>query len=710
LLLSAVALCGVATLVFIACSSDKQGALLVAVETDLHVPDDIDGLGIEIAVDGSVKYSNVFRVDGNSDTIRLPASIAVLEPSSGAPAVTIRAVAFKGGKARVIRDAVTTVPHKRTALLRMPLRFLGLDDGVTGTVPVDLFMARRGLSFDSVRIEDDPPTGSLPSDLLQNLDARCSLTKGVTNIDGECVANGIDGSKLPDATDADLYPDGPDAQQKCFDTESCFTTTYATKIALDTKTCTFKAPADASHLNVAMMTSGQGFCVDGVSCLVPMNLDPEHGYWIDTDAGDGLVHLPQGVCDNHNGYVQGIFISGNPAWSPKSNAMQIDGAGAWCGADRSLEGGVVVDGAPSDAGTDAPTDAALDGDGSTLPAQETVATGIPGTVGLAVFNGQIFVGTTKQQLFWYDATTKSKITSATDIMSGTGVDASIINGLSLTADGINVVFEMFPAQTTAVDYTHGGTSLAQAGYFQANMTPYTILGNGLIGDAGFFAVNGASGTGPGQLQYFPTPLIIGSELLPSNPSNAPLGYFVRAYATNGSTLYGVWDDGAGRNYGADFVNPDQVNASWNPHGNWPGTTTALAVMMNPNVATDIRMVVGTVDAIKQTGTIFYTSASAGVDEMTVTHPLVASADIFRGDQQQQFNFATDSRGRVYYANNAGVIQYVDVFAATPTPQTWVTGVTNARAVAVDESTKPAYLYFTYDNGGTDSGVKRVLLP
>jgi hypothetical protein len=38
------------------------------------------------------------------------------------------------------------------------------------------------------------------------------------------------------------------------------------------------------------------------------------------------------------------------------------------------------------------------------------------------------------------------------------------------------------------------------------------------------------------------------------------------------------------------------------------------------------------------------------------------------------------------------------------------GVTGARAVAVDETTKPAYLYFTYDNGGADSGVKRVPLP
>jgi hypothetical protein len=389
--------------------------------------------------------------------------------------------------------------------------------------------------------------------------------------------------------------------------------------------------------------------------------------------------------------------------------MQIDGAGAWCGADRSLEGGVVVDGAANDgSASDGSSDAGLDGDGSTLPTQEIFVAGLPSTVGLAAFNGQIFVGTSKQKLFWYDAATKAQVSSASDIMNGTDVDASVMNGLALSADGINVVFEMFPAQSTAVDYTHADASLSQAGYFQANMTPYSILGNALLGTNGFFAVAASQATSNGQVQYFPTPLIIGSELLPTNPQNAPIGYFVRAYATNGSTLYGVWDDGTGKtNYGADFVMPDQAGATWNPHGSWPGATTSLVVVTNPLNAMDKRMVVATVDAIKQTGAIFYTSATT--DEMTVTHALAASADIFRGDQLQQMNLAADSRGYVYYATNAGVVEYINVFATAPAPQPWAVGVKGVRAVAVDETTKPAYLYFTYDTGA-DSGVKRVPLP
>ena len=122
----------------LSCSTPSKGALILSVSTDLQTPKDIDVIALYVTTDGAAKFDYLGRVlpDG---TVSLPATLAIVEPDNPAAQVRVRAVAFKvqpdgSASAQVVRDVLTTVPHQRTALLRMPLNFLDLGSA-QGTLP-----------------------------------------------------------------------------------------------------------------------------------------------------------------------------------------------------------------------------------------------------------------------------------------------------------------------------------------------------------------------------------------------------------------------------------------------------------------------------------------------------------------------------------------------------------------------------------------------
>jgi hypothetical protein len=699
-LVAAAALLGVATMMVIACSSDKKGSLLVAVDTDVNVPVDVNAMGLQIQVDGVVKYSNIFAVDPAKHEVTLPATIAIVEPDSGTPSVTIRAAAFKDGKARIIRDVISTVPHRRTALLRMPLHFLGLDDGVTGSVPTDQIHSLGTFHFDTIHI-DDAPTGTGATDLFFNLDARCSFSKQQTNIDGLCADSHIDSATLPDYPNQAAYAVTATGPPTCFDTEDCFSSAYAENATLDKNACTFAAPADVSHLNVAMLTNGAGFCSNG-SCLVPLDADALHGYSLVGGPGNGLIRLPPGVCADKN--VLGVVYSVNPSWSPKSADLEIDGAGAQCAPDDGSAGG----GGASDGG-DASSDA------SALDAADAASTlgpadfSVPKPVSVAFYNGRVFVGTSDSSVYMFDSTTKAALGKVQDIFNGTNVDAGNTNGMTLNAADNWVTLAIFPAQGTAAQLAYlpdGG--LSRAGFLLPGETPANVLDTLQLQSEIWFSMASSTGpTAPSQFVYSGSPLLMnGAMPVYGNPSVTNVGMFMRAYATDNTQLWGVWDDGAGSNIGALLITPDQVNASWVQLGSWSTTTTALAVVTVQGDAMNERLVVLAVDSTKKTGSIFWLDAINGSTPNVIANGI----DIFRNDQQ--FNLASDSRGYVYYATNSGVIYYADVFGGGAPKVVPIGGTAkNVRSVAVDESVKPGFLYYTVDDGiAQNTGVKRVQLP
>src|SRR5258708_28491476 len=122
-------------------SAPGKGSLVVAISTDMQTPKDIDIVSVFVSTNSVPKLDFLGRVapDGS---VTMPSTLAILEPDDPNAEVRIRVTAFLGQKARVLRDVMTTVPHQRTALLRVPLSFL--DDGsATGTLPMQ-FVPRAG--------------------------------------------------------------------------------------------------------------------------------------------------------------------------------------------------------------------------------------------------------------------------------------------------------------------------------------------------------------------------------------------------------------------------------------------------------------------------------------------------------------------------------------------------------------------------------------
>ena len=114
------------------CSATPKGSLMLSISTDMQTPKDVDVVSVFVATDGVVKYDYLGRVlpDG---TVSLPSTLALVQPENPNAQVHIRVTAFQTQgtqeNARVLRDVLTTVPSQVTALLRLPLDFLGDGSG-----------------------------------------------------------------------------------------------------------------------------------------------------------------------------------------------------------------------------------------------------------------------------------------------------------------------------------------------------------------------------------------------------------------------------------------------------------------------------------------------------------------------------------------------------------------------------------------------------
>ena len=335
------------------CTSNK-GALILAMSTDMQTPKDISVVSVYITTNGAPKFDYIGRVrpDGSVD---LPSTLAIVEPDQQGAEVRIRVIAFQEQKARVLRDVLTTVPHQRTALLRMPLSFL--DDGsVTGTLPSVYLPAgpddpNGAPEGDTLFQPDDPdPTAA------DYMNARCDFTKGLTSVDGVCQSAVVDSSSLPDYADAEVFGDGGSVgAPACFDVASCFARTAKVNGVATTGTaCSFALPpgTTAATLDVALATPSTGVPVGGLD-LVPLDDDPAAGFAV---AGQ-TVSLARGVCAAlQTPGVELVVATGcsskvaaTPVCQPYQQAAADSGAGL---ADATV-------------GVDAPTDAPAQADAGT---------------------------------------------------------------------------------------------------------------------------------------------------------------------------------------------------------------------------------------------------------------------------------------------------------------------------------------------------------
>jgi hypothetical protein len=324
------------------CSAPAKGSLMLAITTDMRTPKDIDVVSVYVSTNGVPRFDYLGRVlpDG---TVSLPSTLAIVEPDDPSAQVHIRVTAFQtqadgSARARVLRDVVTTVPHQRTSLLRLPLSFL--DDGsARGTLPPRLVPdSARGVPEGDTAYD---PTTPLPSD-PGYLSTACDFTRQETSVAGTCRSASVDSNRLDPYSDGAVFGDGGTAASpSCFDVSGCLAQAQPIT-SVDMGTCSFPIAAgeDGKDWNCGLLTTdGTGTCA-GNKCFVPLDSDPVTGFTVQPGV---RVTMTPGVCKK--------LAAGVTLYVDRSSCATKVAASPVCESP-----GTAVP--TSDAGTDAPAPAA----------------------------------------------------------------------------------------------------------------------------------------------------------------------------------------------------------------------------------------------------------------------------------------------------------------------------------------------------------------
>lgn len=331
----------VATVLAPACA-EKKSALMLAINTDMRAPKDVNAVSVTISTNGAIKHSFIGRVTPQGEVL-LPATLAVVEADDPSALIRVRVMAFQDRKPRVLRDVRTTAPGSgRTALLRIPLNFVNDNSAVgsqlpEGVVPAPIPTASLGAAGGTTT-KADPPGGLIVSagdfDFFGAFQPPCPNIDTETIIDGVCHDSFIDSSSLPDFESA-LIGDSTD-KGSCFDVAKCFAGALTvgeggeaapapvtdgggagtpdagtgapagdfdagakfkdlrpSAVTLDRGTCSLQLNgASPERLNVALVTPDIGECVRPGECYVPIERGGAAGW----QADGGRAKLPPFVC------------------------------------------------------------------------------------------------------------------------------------------------------------------------------------------------------------------------------------------------------------------------------------------------------------------------------------------------------------------------------------------------------------------------------
>ncbi len=693
----------------IACGSTKnQGSLVLALETDVAVPQNVDGIGIAVSVDNQIKYSQLFSIDikreqqGLGRVVKLPATIAVLEATTGSPAVQVRAVAFLRGEARIVRDVISTVPHGRTALLRLPLAYLAYEDGVTGTIPAQSFQSLPDLAaparMGTIHLSDTTTGTGAATDIIEKISSRCSRMN-LTNVDGECVDPTIDSATLPDYVEKDLFENGITAEgfanpEPCFDVGTCFAasaTTTTQDLQRNNGECKVKLVGAAADLNVAMLLDAAsadeqtGFPVDSATYVIPMSRDDAHGFRPDEAAG--LVHLPKGVCER--AAVVKMVLAHRAGCPQKTPLLPIAGAGANCL------------GTAGDGGTDAGTINDAEAGNVPPPAWWTAAGKGAKAAAVAVTSDglSVLVATTDQSLYFValDVTTNESL-------PGEG---------PVTPPGIGASTLAFIATDDEYVYTTYGTSDAMSWTFAAGAPPHLTFNanlssvtTGIIAkvDTIMNPVTHCMGTGmtgtcfpaPNRLaDNFPFMAFPGTPVSDQQSDITPTVAGAYAISPLGMEAYGAFN--APANMGGHLAVGKIASANFT-YDNMVRAYAIAAVQSPVNSLVTSALTVSTGGLVKL----------AWIDPSSMKLTLSSNGPTIGPNDQTSYmhNLARDAAGYVYFTDNAGDLWSWNALAPTVAPAKMdATARVGSYGVAVDDVHKVVYRAFAGD-AKTPGGVTR----
>ena len=331
---------GAPPLVASGCSKDDEvvpaKGLMLALRTDMSIPQGVSSMRIEVLTNGVPKLANEYFLGPAPDKTSLPGTLALLPPSDPKLPVLIRVIArTEQGKAVVLREVTTTVPDDRLVMLPIGIQWL---------------------CWDSVVEDASNPTEPKFSNKECDPDKTC--------IAGSCQTKQVDSATLAPYDPTQIFGGAKAAGSKgqCFDTTTCFGGGVA---ETPDGSCTLAAPpaGQEDKYNVALVLpkgNTSGICSD-TSCLVPLERDDQDGWKLE----GGRVKLPPSVCQKLGNSIAAVATStscntktaGIPTCGPwssvTSNAGTFDGG---LELDASIDGDVSVDDGSADGGADVSLD------------------------------------------------------------------------------------------------------------------------------------------------------------------------------------------------------------------------------------------------------------------------------------------------------------------------------------------------------------------
>ena len=302
-----------------ACSTKQSGQIMLAVQTDMSLPKDVDRVRIEVtrADSGSVIFKRDFERLGTDKAIRLPATLGITAPEDASAAIVIRVIATQGSdeSVRVLREIATTIPTDRVATLPITLEFLCNGSG---------------------EVERDKNTNKVKRDASGVVLVKSTCPDQQTCVAGLCAPSKVPSEDLPDYAQKRIFGGGTGSGDgACFDTSTCFAGGSDVVLDLDafrvSKIC--KAPA-TGDINIALRTQGGGIC--GASgCFVALDAGGPSGW---TAGDDGKILLPAGVCAKAiAGDVVGLVTApvGTDTCQKKQSSIPTCGSWSASGSDGS---------------------------------------------------------------------------------------------------------------------------------------------------------------------------------------------------------------------------------------------------------------------------------------------------------------------------------------------------------------------------------------
>ena len=207
----------------IACSPEaREAGLLLSVTTDMAVPASVREIGIVVrgASTGNVYFARRWPVVAG--VVELPASLGLRHPEKS-ERILVSAVAYRQSlqgslEPFVLREALTSVPTTRVAVLPLPLEWIAWGSAVavnpvTPSAPdAPGTQSAVGATLALLRA---PPEG-----VAINPDAEFARTcaAGTTSVAGSCIHVEIQEDRLPDAPSEGAVT----APSSCFDPVACF--------------------------------------------------------------------------------------------------------------------------------------------------------------------------------------------------------------------------------------------------------------------------------------------------------------------------------------------------------------------------------------------------------------------------------------------------------------------------------------------------------